>query len=48
MLQKVRAPMFCTAVDGSTPHRSEGDYNPRLHWTLVHELNGAGLVFVLK
>jgi hypothetical protein len=48
MLQKVHAPMFCTAVDGSIPRRSEGDYSLRLLWTLVHELDGAVLVFVLR
>jgi hypothetical protein len=40
--------MFCMAVDGSIPRLSEGDYNPRPYWTLVHELDGAVLVFILK
>jgi hypothetical protein len=48
VLQKFRAPMFCTTMDGSTPHRNEGDYSPRPYWTLVHELDGAALVLILK
>jgi hypothetical protein len=39
--------MFCMAVDGSTPRQSEGDYSPQPYWTLVHELDGVVLVFIL-
>jgi hypothetical protein len=48
MLQKVYVPMFYTAVGGSTSRQSERDYTPWPHWTLVHELDEAMLVFILK
>jgi hypothetical protein len=28
---KIHATMFHTAVDGNSPHQSEGDYSPRPH-----------------
>jgi hypothetical protein len=48
MLQKAWVPMFCMAVDDNAPHRNEGDYNPRPHLKLAHELDRDVSVFVLK
>jgi hypothetical protein len=46
MLQEFNEPVFYMAIDSSTPRwGGEGDYIPRSHWSLSHELDEAGSVF---